>query len=306
MLAPHAFILACPLCHTPWLPPYGNSLVCPVDKLTFTCEDGIWRFLLPERATYLRQFMAEYEQVRLAEGWGSSDPAYYRALPFKDLSGRYPAIWHIRAQSYRALQKQLLGQRPAPQRILDLGAGNGWLAYRLVQAGHEVTAVDLMVNRVDGLGTHPFYGSVYLPLQAEFAHLPLTDGQFDWVIFNGSFHYATSYEETLGEVLRLLRPHGRVLIMDSPLYKDGGSGEKMVQEREALFAAQHGFRGKALPHENFLTYERLAEITAVLPLTWRFIQPYYGWRWMLRPWWARLRGGREPATFQLIVGELGG
>lgn len=299
-----AFFLACPLCHAPWPPPYGPTLTCPHDRLTFNQADGIWRFLLPERAAHLRPFMQEYEQVRQAEGWGSADPAYYRALPFRDGNGRYRHIWHIRAQSFRALQKQLLPPGTPPQRILDLGAGNGWLAYRLAQLGHTAAAVDLLVNETDGLGTHRFYDAPYLPLQAEFDQLPLADSQADLVIFNGAFHYAMNYERTLSEALRLLRPQGRLVIMDSPLYRDGHSGQQMVQEREEAFASRHGFRGNALPHENYLTYDRLAQLAATLSLRWRFIQPSYGLRWALRPWLARLRRSREPATFQLIVGEL--
>ena len=46
------------------------------------------------------QFTREYTTVRRAEGWGSHDGAYYRALPFQDLTGRFPGIWRIRAKSY--------------------------------------------------------------------------------------------------------------------------------------------------------------------------------------------------------------
>lgn len=303
MSSPSAFSLACPHCRFVWAVPYGQTLTCPKDGLVFSQVDGIWRFLLPERAADLRQFMQEYETVRQAEGWGGPDPAYYRALPFVAKNGRYATIWRIRAKSYQALQKHLLPPEVPPQRILDLGAGNGWLAYRLAQAGHGVAAVDLLVNRVDGLGTHPYYDAAYLPLQAEFDRLPLADSQADLAIFNGALHYATDYTRTLREALRLLRPGGRIVIMDSPLYRDKSSGQRMVQEREEAFAARYGFRGDALPNENYLTYGRLQQLAVTLSLRWRFIQPYYGLRWAIRPWLARLRGHREPAAFQLIIGE---
>lgn len=296
------FTLACPLCHQAWPRPHHSPLTCPNDGFTFAQVDGIWRFLLPERTAQLSQFMQEYEQVRQAEGWGTPDQAYYRALPFQDNSGRYPDIWHIRTRSYQALQRHLLPPGTRPQHILDLGAGNGWLAYRLAQAGHHVAALDLMTNQVDGLGTHSYYDATYLPLQAEFDHLPLADAQADIAIFNGAFHYATSYEKTLREVWRVLRPRGRVVIMDSPLYYDPHSGQKMVQERETTFAKRHGFRGDALPNENYLTPERLQEIAAALSIQWHIIKPFYGWRWALRPWLAWLRGRREPARFYLIIG----
>ncbi|MBE2197667.1 MAG: class I SAM-dependent methyltransferase [Anaerolinea sp.] len=298
-----AFILACPRCHTPFPATAGRFLTCAHDGLAFSQVDGIWRFLLPGRAAHLSQFMREYEQVRQAEGWGKPDAAYYRALPFADRSGRYPAIWHIRAQSYRVLRKRLLPPETRPQRILDLGAGNGWLANRLSQDGHAVAAVDLMVNEADGLGAYRYYDASFLALQAEFDYLPLAATQADVAIFNGSFHYATEYERTLREVLRALRPQGRIVIMDSPLYRDGRSGRQMALERQEMFATRYGFRGNALPHENYLTYERLAQVADALSLQWQVIKPFYGWRWAIRPWLARLRGHREPASFYLIVGQ---
>ena len=48
--------------------------------------------------------------------------------------------------------------RPLPERteralrILDLGAGNGWMSYRLALQGHLPIAVDLLTNDRDGLG----------------------------------------------------------------------------------------------------------------------------------------------------------
>jgi len=35
-----------------------------------------------------RTFLEQYAIIRHAEGRGSDDPAYYRALPYRDLSGK--------------------------------------------------------------------------------------------------------------------------------------------------------------------------------------------------------------------------
>src|SRR5437763_1759364 len=56
----------------------------------------------------LAQFAREYQTVRRAEGWGSHDGAYYRALPYHDLTGRFPGIWRIRARSYATFVAQVL------------------------------------------------------------------------------------------------------------------------------------------------------------------------------------------------------
>ncbi|MCL4263301.1 MAG: methyltransferase domain-containing protein [Anaerolineae bacterium] len=300
------FEFACPRCRGALTAVSPAAYHCAADGLTFTCEAGIWRFLLPERAAHFAQFMQEYETVRQAEGWGGPTADYYRALPVVT-TGDHREIWHIRARSYQALQAQvvepMVKARARPLRILDIGAGNGWLAYRLAQAGHQVAAVDLLTNTTDGLGARLFYEVAFTAVQAEFDHLPFAPAQADLLIFNGAFHYAARYEVSLQEGLRVLRADGRVIIMDSPVYRDGGSGRQMVQERQQQFQEAYGFGGNALPHENYLTFERLVQLAESVGMQWHMIRPAYGWRWALRPWLARLRRRREPATFLLIVGQ---
>jgi len=297
----------CPACRAPLEAPTPDQRRCPTDGSVYRRVDGIWHFLTPERETFFRQFMREYETVRRAEGRGSDDPAYYRALPFEDLTGRFCDQWRIRAGSFRALVDRILRPLEAahvrPLKILDLGAGNGWLSHRLTGRGHQVAAVDLLTNAFDGLGAHVYYDCAFTPVQAEFDRLPFDRGQADLAVFNASFHYSTNYETTLRETLRVLRPDGRLVILDSPVYHDPASGRQMVREREAQFQEQYGFPSNAIPSENFLTFDRLAQLEATLGLRWEWVKPFYGWRWALRPWWARLRGRREPAQFLLIVGQ---
>jgi SAM-dependent methyltransferase len=310
-----AWAFSCPVCRTP-LDALASRLAgrCPGDGSLYRWTDGIWRFLPPARADYFRQFMTEYASVRRAEGRGSDDSAYYQALPFKDLSGRFGGQWRIRARSFQTLVERVLAPLEAehiqPLSILDLGAGNGWLSYRLSQRGHQVAAVDLLVDAFDGLGAFIHYDVAFTPIQAEFDRLPFDAGQADLVILNASLHYSTNYEVTLREALRVLRRDGCLAILDSPIYHDPSSGQQMVRERERQFEQKYGFASNALPSENYLTFERLDQLEAALGLHWEKVQPFYGWRpalrdwrWALRPWWARLRGSREPAQFLIVWGR---
>ena len=300
-------LFICPRCQAKLERSAPDRVTCPQDGLEFRKEDGIWRFLLPESEAHYTSFVADYEAVRRSEGRGSASANYYRALPFKDLSGHHQADWRIRARSFNVLVKNVLTRLQNPLeralKVLDLGAGNGWLANRLSAQGDRVIAVDLLVNDQDGLGAWKYYEHSFTPVQAEFNHLPVMDRFADAVIFNASFHYSEDYAKTLKEALRVLSMEGLIVIIDSPVYRRGASGEKMVEERKADFLARYGFASDSLTSENYLTYSRLKELARELNIKWKIVTPFYGLRWMLRPLIAGLLRRREPAKFHLVIGR---
>ena len=232
-------------------------------------------------------------------------------------------VWQIRAHSYRAFLDRVLVplelSRGRPLTILDLGAGNCWLAHRLAARGHKVLAIDLSADPLDGLGAFVWYerdgqrGSAaepgagarshFVPIQAEFDRLPLASGQVDLAIFNGSLHYSTDYPTTLREALRVLRADGRIVIFDSPFYTDPRSGAAMVREREGYFATTYGFKGDQLPTEGFLTLDRLGNLGAALDLRWQVEETRPRWRAGLSRWRSRMRGRREPRCFPWLLAD---
>lgn len=303
------WLWACPICRQQMTASdaAGMRMCCPGCGIEYPCIDGVWRMLPSERLAIFQQFIQEYEAIRRAEERGSNDAAYYRVLPERDLSGRWQRDWAIRARSYAALVKWVIMPLEQDQeralKILDLGAGNGWLSGRLAQRGHELAAVDLLTNAWDGLGAHVHYPAQFTPVQAEFDCLPFAEDQADLAIFNASFHYSVDYHRSLGEALRVLAADGKVVILDSPWYADAQSGEQMAHEREAQFLKQYGFPSNALPSQNYLTKERLADLAQHYNLQWRRVAPFYGIRWALRPWLAQLRRHRQPAQFYIWVGK---
>lgn len=304
----YRFPFACPRCGTALDLVAVDELRCPKDDLRFEQRDGIWRFLLPERVATFEQFTREYETVRRAEGRGIVNgdlSAYYRALPYFDLTGRRSADWHIRAVSFDVFVAQVfrpLELEKSPLTVLDLGAGNGWLSNQLSKRGHHIAAIDLTTNDFDGLGCFRYFAHPFTPLQAEFEHIPLADACADLVIFNASLHYAVDFGVTLSEALRVLKPQGKLVILDSPVYHNAQSGAKMVQERESQFVRQYGFPSNALPSKNYLTYDEIKQLGESLHLHWQILTPYYGLTWLLKPVKAKLLGRREPAKFHVLVG----
>lgn len=249
-----------------------------------------------------RQFLDDYARIRSAEGRGSEEGAYYRALPFTDLTGRNSDQWRIRARTFRYFVQRVLPRRPS--KVLDLGAGNCWLSYRLAELRHEPVAIDIFADPRDGLLAARHYPVGFPTLEADFDRLPFTNASFDLVVFNASLHYSADYTRTLAEARRCLRSEGRVVILDSPVYKLSQHGEQMRAERQVFFEQRHGFRSEALSSIEFLDEPGLDNLARELRLTWKIHRPWYGFSWMLRPWKARLAGRRPPSRFWILEGTF--
>jgi SAM-dependent methyltransferase len=273
---------------------------------------NVWHALTPEQQKEYSAFLHDYEEIRRQEGRGADESAFYLALPFQDLSGHFTWQWKIRAKSFLTLKHRVfpeleLCSQGQPLRILDLGAGNGWLSYRLALEGHLPIAVDLSVSPLDGLkATHHYQSALSNSIpcfQASMDHLPFADAQFDLAIFNASFHYSANYQHTLAEALRCLHKQGIVLIVDSPTYSSTLNGLMMLSERRKEFETKYGFRSDSLNSQEFLTPEML-ETLEDLGIRWQVICPWYGFAWAMRPWIARVQRRREPAKFFIYVGHV--
>ncbi len=272
-------------------------------------HQGIVHALQSERAAHYARFMEDYERIRAAEGRGSESEDFYLQLPYRDVSGRNSAQWHIRARSYDYLLQHVLMQNllDGGARILDLGAGNCWMSFRLALAGYRPIAVDLLINDRDGLKAAAHYQK-HLPelfprFQAEIARLPFQDEQFDAIIFNASFHYSEDYAATLREAFRCVRKGGIVIISDTAWYSREESGRQMVSERRAAFCQRYGTASDSIRSLEFLTNERLRTLEEQLSIRWTIHSPWYGFKWMMRPSIAKLCRKREPCRFRIYAAQ---
>lgn len=258
----------------------------------------------------LRRFREAYAEHRAIEGRGAGGIDELLALPYLD-AGPQADQWRVRARSYdrfvdAVLEPYARRASPRPVHVLDLGAGNGWLCYRMRRRGHRATAVDIRADDVDGLGAADAYRR-HLPrmfgrVQASFDALPLAADSVDIAVFNASLHYALDLRRTLAEAARVVARGGRVVILDSPFYGSTEAGEAMVTEKREGAEARYGERADALtslPFVEYLTRDRLASASADLGLEWRRHRVWYPLRYELRPLLARLRGRRPPSRFDV-------
>jgi SAM-dependent methyltransferase len=301
--------LRCPTCHTvfPNISAEGRfRMTCARCGFLIAEEGGIIRALTPESKARFEPFAREYKVVRDQEHWGSTSPDYYLSLPFRDMTQLHDWIWRIRARTWSYIQRRVLRQHERCRtslRVLDIGAGNGWLSYRLTQKGYQAVAVDLLDDAIDGLAAaahyFPHLPRPFLRFQADMNQLPFESGQFDVAIFNASFHYSHDSEETLREAMRCVRRSGIVIIADTPCYRNRQSGERMLKEREKRFNKNFGMRPSETRNLEYLTPQTISELAEKLSIQWKVGKPWYGVSWALRPIKACVLGLREPSKFYI-------
>jgi SAM-dependent methyltransferase len=266
----------------------------------------------PQDARVAARFRRAYAELRRREGrdLGDCNPSI---LPYVR-SGALVGQWRVRARSYeRFIEKMVVPRERNAERlrVLDLGAGNGWLCFRLHARGHAAIAVEWRDDDGDGLGAaRGFDGSSEPPFSrvvASFESLPVVAGCCDLVVFNASLHYATDLKATLSEAARVLAPKGAIAVVDSPFYRHERDGEAMVAEkRTGSTLPMEDLRADllALPSIEYLTRERLCGASAGLDLSWRRHRVRYPLTYELRPLLARLQGRRAPSRFDVWEGRL--
>ena len=232
-----------------------------------------------------------------------------RQLPYL-AAGPLARQWAVRARTFDAFVTKILRPMarrvPRPLRVLDLGAGNGWLSWRAALDGHQAVALDVRDDHVDGLGAAAAYlesahGRFYRVI-ASFESLPIAGGGFDLVVFNASLHYALDLAATLSEARRVTHVGGRIVVLDSAFYAREADGEQMLMEKRRDAAARFGEQADVLmsfPFIEYLTPARLGAASERLGLAWTRHRVRYPLWYELRPLAARLRGRRAPSRFDL-------
>ncbi|GEM_PF-849739 len=234
-------VLRCPQCREKLAIKVDNKIFrlrCSGCAADYAVINGVPRLIMPSRVEMIKAFCEKYDALRLREGWASAAPEFYQHLPFQDLSGRHPQEWRLRAQSFRCLQNWLAqNYKNGAARILDLGAGSGWMSRHLAER-HDVLAIDVNAgpHGLTALSNPP---RQFMAVQAELENVPLASNAFDVVVANASLHYAKNPEKFFEQLSRVLRPGGKLLAMDSPNYPSR-SAALTAHERTQAYYTQLG------------------------------------------------------------------
>jgi SAM-dependent methyltransferase len=171
---------------------------------------------------------------------------------FDEIAGEYdeslPA--HV-VEHYLRKRVEFVLENCPRGRGLDVGCGTGVLAARLAAAGYEMTGLDPSGGMLDVMRQRsPEVAAV----EGSGDELPFPDGSFDLVLTVAALHHiadAGAVRRTLGEMVRVAAPGGRVVVWDhnprNPYWKllmarvpqDTGE-ERLVPEAEVLDGLRAG------------------------------------------------------------------
>lgn len=169
---------------------------------------------------------------------------------FDELAGKF-GRHYVPGRSWQAITEVLLRMLP-PLVIADLGAGEGTVSQLLAQRAQRVIAVDnseKMVQYAAGLAREHGVANLEFRL-GDLERLPIDDAAVDIAFFSQSLHHAPHPARAVGEAWRILKPGGRIAILDlarhsfeeaRELYADLWLGFSEVELRRFLEGA--GFTG---------------------------------------------------------------
>jgi ubiquinone/menaquinone biosynthesis C-methylase UbiE/biotin operon repressor len=133
---------------------------------------------------------------------------------FDEMAGRFGKEY-VPGRSWKGLAEALLKLMP-PMVVADLGAGEGSLSLLLAQRAQHVIAVDNSEKMVE-------YGATLADRQGvqtleyrlgDLEAVPIEDNSVDLAFFSQSLHHALHPERAMTEAWRILKPGGRVAVLD--------------------------------------------------------------------------------------------
>lgn len=133
---------------------------------------------------------------------------------FDSVAGRLGKDY-VPGKSWKSLAETLLRLMP-PMAIADLGAGDGSFSLLLAQNAKNVIAVDSSARMIEfareQARRHHIKNVDYR--LGDMEEIPIDDESVDLVFFSQSLHHALHPDRAVGEGARILRPGGRIAILD--------------------------------------------------------------------------------------------
>jgi len=135
--------------------------------------------------------------------------------------------------------------------VADIGAGDGTFARQLDHAGAVVTGIEIDPAKVERASQDLPDSIAMLVGRAE--NLPIGDGTTDLACFFFSFHHVPMevQPQGLAEVQRILRPRGRLHVVEPYPYGSMFDVVRMVEDETEVRTQSHNVMDRLSEHGDF-------------------------------------------------------
>lgn len=133
---------------------------------------------------------------------------------FDELAGKFGRDY-VPGRSWKGIAEALLKLMP-PMVIADLGAGEGTLSQLMAQRAKQVIAIDNSEKMVEfGASLARRHAIPNLEYRlGDLEAVPIKSGSVDLAFLSQALHHARHPERALAEAWRILKPGGRIAILD--------------------------------------------------------------------------------------------
>jgi ubiquinone/menaquinone biosynthesis C-methylase UbiE len=121
----------------------------------------------------------------------------------------------------------------ATSRLLDVGGGTGRVSGGMSGLVEQVVLTDVSWGMMREANGKPGVS----PVSAHAERLPFPDGSFDRILMVDAFHHVCDQEESVGEMMRVLAPGGR-LVVEEPNIEHGMVKLVALAEKLALMRSR--------------------------------------------------------------------
>jgi ubiquinone/menaquinone biosynthesis C-methylase UbiE/biotin operon repressor len=133
---------------------------------------------------------------------------------FDELAGKF-GRQYVPGRSWKGIAEALIRLMP-PMIIADLGAGDGTISQLMAERAKRVIAIDNSEKMVEfGGDLAKKHGITNLEYRlGDLEDVPIRTGTVDLAFLSQALHHARHPERALGEAWRILKPGGRIAILD--------------------------------------------------------------------------------------------
>jgi ubiquinone/menaquinone biosynthesis C-methylase UbiE/predicted transcriptional regulator len=133
---------------------------------------------------------------------------------FDELAGKF-GRQYVPGRSWEGLAETLLTLMP-PMVVADLGAGEGTFSQLLARRAKKVIAIDNSEKMVEyGTELARKHGVTNLEYRfGDIEDIPIRSATVDLAFFSQALHHALHPEQAVAEAYRILKPGGRIVVLD--------------------------------------------------------------------------------------------